>query len=315
MKLLILHVCETIFICLLCFPCKSCCQDGEFEVCKRDKYCGNQTIRFPFYTQDIPQYCGFPGYELTCINNVLLLNLSGDQYRITQVFYANNSFHLSNVLSSRSGFCSLSSIHNFSLPSDHRYELHGTSNLILLSNCPSEFGEVFPKNKVGCDLGRNGSDWVLAIKAKDSNSNYTYEACNVAVAPVHTYDEADDSTDYLKLIRNGFDLKWTVTGCRECEDSGGYCGYEGEPVNEFKCLCDDVPQSGSCKPKGLNLVFFLAFCDFIYHFLCLLNSRHRVSFPVNGFNTFTSVHLYHSPYTSLFYSKISMRQYLWRVAT
>ncbi|XP_017217985.2 LEAF RUST 10 DISEASE-RESISTANCE LOCUS RECEPTOR-LIKE PROTEIN KINASE-like 2.1 isoform X2 [Daucus carota subsp. sativus] len=232
MKLLILHLCATINICLLCFPYKSFCADNKFKECKKARYCGNQTIRFPFYTDDIPQYCGFPGFELTCINkDVLLLNLFDDQYKITQVFYANNSFRVSNVLSLRSGFCSLSKIRNLELPGgDERFELHSSSTLILFSNCTSQSGDRFSKNKVGCDLKKDGADWVLAMKTDDPDVDFAYEACeSVVLAPVHDYGE-DGDTDYLNLIRNGFDLKWTVTGCRECKDSASSKGKLGVKV-------------------------------------------------------------------------------------
>ncbi|KAL1807724.1 hypothetical protein ACET3Z_024714 [Daucus carota] len=237
-------------ICIISLPFTTFCkEDEQFEKCKKAGYCGNQTIRFPFYTEDIPEFCGFRGFNLTCLNNqVLLLNISEDQYRITQIFYSNNSFRVSNVLSSRSGFCSLGKIRNLSLPSDHRFELDSTSNLTLLSNCTSEFARIFSRSKVGCDVGENDTDSVLAMKTNDPGLNYANRECKtVAVAPVLDYSE--DSTNYLKLIRDGFDLKWVATDCRDCQDSGGYCGFEGGSVNKFKCFCKDRPHSRSCKNK------------------------------------------------------------------
>ncbi|XP_074324840.1 LEAF RUST 10 DISEASE-RESISTANCE LOCUS RECEPTOR-LIKE PROTEIN KINASE-like 2.1 isoform X1 [Apium graveolens] len=253
MKLVILRLCASINICLLCLPHESFCADIQYEECNKLRSCGNQIIRFPFYTENekVSENCGYPGYELTCINNeVLLLNISEGQFRITEVFYSNKSFRVSNLLSSRSGFCSLSKIRNLSLPSDGRFQLLTTSNLVLLSNCTPESKQIFPKYKTDCNLKEDDAEWVLAMKTNDINLSNATEACqSLVVAPVREYTEDDDDTDYLKLIRNGFDLKWIDTDCSDCEASGGYCGYEGEPDNKFMCFCPDRPHSHGCAPS------------------------------------------------------------------
>lgn len=251
-----------ISMCLLCLPYESFCEDSQFEVCNKERVCGNQTIRFPFYTDEDSRHCGFPGFELTCLNNeVLLLNISQGQYRITEIFYTNNSFRVSNILSSRSGFCSLDKIRNLSLPSDRRFRLTSTANLALLSNCTPEFAQIYSRYKVGCDQGKNDADWVLAMKTKDPELIYATAVCTtVAEAPIRDYRE--DDTDYLKMIRNGFDLEWVATNCSDCTTSGGYCGYKGAPKNKFQCFCDDRPHSRSCKP-GKQPLFFFFFVDLV----------------------------------------------------
>ncbi|XP_074324174.1 LEAF RUST 10 DISEASE-RESISTANCE LOCUS RECEPTOR-LIKE PROTEIN KINASE-like 1.2 [Apium graveolens] len=248
MKLLILRVCASINICLLCLPFESFCADRQYEECNKLRSCGNQTIRFPFYTEKISENCGYPGFELTCLNNeVLSLDISGNHLRITEVFYANNSFRVSNLLISRRSACRLSKIRNLSLPSDDRFQLLTTSYLLLLSNCTPNSEQMFSKYKLNCGQTEIDADWVLAMKTNDINLSNATEACqSLVVAPVREYTEDDDDTDYLKLIRNGFDLKWIAPNCSDCEASGGYCGYEGEPDNKFTCFCSDRPHSDSC---------------------------------------------------------------------
>lgn len=247
----LMHCCIFISICFLCLPYESFCEDQQFEECKKPKACGNQTIRFPFYTDRNLSYCGYAGFELTCLNNnVLLLNISGDQYRVTDISYNTNSLRVSNVLSSRSGFCSLAKIRNLSLPSDGRFQLNSTLNLTLLSNCAPEFARIFSNYTVSCDQTTNDSaDWVLAMKTENPDLIYATGGCeNVAVVPIRDYSK--DATDYLQLIRNGFDLNWMATNCSDCEASEGYCGYIGEPDNKFQCFCNDRPHSRSCKPSN-----------------------------------------------------------------
>lgn len=239
-------------ICLLCLPYKSLCADQQYEVCKKARYCGNQSIQFPFYIKETTGYCGYPGFKLNCINNnVLLLNISEARYKVHEIFYQNNSLSVCNALSLNSSFCNLAKIRNSSLPSDGRLELQNSSVLILLSNCSLKSDQIFFKYKVACDLKKNDADWVLAMKVKDPNISYATEVCkNVAMAPVHDYEE-DDNTDYIKMIRNGFDLRWMASNCSNCKASGGICGYNGEPVNTFQCFCKDRPRSGGCLSKSL----------------------------------------------------------------
>ncbi|XP_017221040.1 LEAF RUST 10 DISEASE-RESISTANCE LOCUS RECEPTOR-LIKE PROTEIN KINASE-like 1.2 isoform X2 [Daucus carota subsp. sativus] len=221
-------------ICLLCLLDGSFCEDQQYEDCNKPVYCGKQNVQFPFYIQEAKS-CGSPGFELSCEkNDSLILEVSDDKYQVKEIFYSNNSLRVSNLLSSDGDLCSLPKIKNLELPSGGQFQLHSTLNLILSSDCDFESGQNFSSYRVGCDLKKNDTDWVLVMRTNDTNIDYAYGACkSVILAPVD--DHSGDDNDYLKLLRYGFILKWSnATNCSDCEASGGNCVPDGEPVNNSR---------------------------------------------------------------------------------
>uniref|UniRef100_A0A175YRQ2 non-specific serine/threonine protein kinase n=1 Tax=Daucus carota subsp. sativus TaxID=79200 RepID=A0A175YRQ2_DAUCS len=236
--------CMFISICLLCLLDGSFCEDQQYEDCNKPVYCGKQNVQFPFYIQEAKS-CGSPGFELSCEkNDSLILEVSDDKYQVKEIFYSNNSLRVSNLLSSDGDLCSLPKIKNLELPSGGQFQLHSTLNLILSSDCDFESGQNFSSYRVGCDLKKNDTDWVLVMRTNDTNIDYAYGACkSVILAPVD--DHSGDDNDYLKLLRYGFILKWSnATNCSDCEASGGNCVPDGEPVNNSRNCNPLVP--GAC---------------------------------------------------------------------
>ncbi|KAK1380850.1 hypothetical protein POM88_027594 [Heracleum sosnowskyi] len=238
MNIMFVQCCIFISICLLCEPHGSFCEERQSEACEKASNCGKHIVRFPFYIQE-ESYCRYPCFnQLTCLKNErLVLEVAEGKYEVKEIFYSNNSLRVSNFLSSEGDSCSLSKIRNLRLPSDGRFQLHSTLNLILSSNCTSEFAEKFSNYKVGCDLKKNETDWVLVMRTSDPNLAYAYNACKtMKVAPVD--DHRGHHDDYLKSLRYGFVLKWNATNCSDCEQGDEHCGDHGEPINA----------SRSCKP-------------------------------------------------------------------
>ena len=252
MKFVILLLCTFVNICLLFLPYKSFCADHQYEVCKKGSYCGNQSIQFPFYINETTGYCGYLGFKLNCINNNVLLFINEHIWSLVQ--------SASDILSKQFSKCFwrfeckqwfLRPCQNSQLIFAKWWSAwateHFKSNLVI-ELCTLKSGEIFFKYKVGCDLRKIDADWVLAMKVKDRNISHATDTCNtVVMAPVHDYSE-DGDTDYMKLIRNGFDLRWMATNCSNCEASGGICGYE---VSKFKCFYKDRPHTGACLGKSL----------------------------------------------------------------
>lgn len=215
MNMKFVQCCIFISICLLCEPHGSFCEERQSEACKKARDCGKHVIRFPFYIQE-ESYCRYPGFNLTCLKNErLILELSEVKYEVKEIFYSNNSLRVSNFLSSDGDSCSLSKIISLQLPSDGHFQLHSNLNLILLSNCTPKSAKKFSNYKVGCDLKKNDTDWVLVMRTRDTNITDATEACTTAkLAPVD--DHSGDDDDYLLMLRNGFVLKWITPNCSDC---------------------------------------------------------------------------------------------------
>ncbi|CAL4977405.1 unnamed protein product [Urochloa decumbens] len=55
--------------------------------------CGHlQDIRYPFRKQGDPPGCGFPEYELVCIDNKAIIHINTGRYFVTNISYADNTF-------------------------------------------------------------------------------------------------------------------------------------------------------------------------------------------------------------------------------
>ncbi|KAH6815003.1 hypothetical protein C2S51_019823, partial [Perilla frutescens var. frutescens] len=54
----------------------------------------------------------------------------------------------------------------------------------------------------------------------------------------------ENNVDYEKLLENGFSLRWDGISCNECEQSGGFCGFDDS--NGAMCFCSDQPHRQHC---------------------------------------------------------------------
>jgi hypothetical protein len=119
---------------------KSCGVDPQFQRCSVPQNCGDgQNITFPFFIQATQQQnysCGHPGFPVSCnINRQPTFTLSDINYTIHQIFYQNQTIHVSNPDFSKSNTDCIPLTKNISLPSI-RFELvPNQSNLLLLYNC------------------------------------------------------------------------------------------------------------------------------------------------------------------------------------
>ncbi|KAI6677081.1 hypothetical protein NL676_037877 [Syzygium grande] len=74
-----------------------CATNKHFQNCSIPRTRGGYSMTFPFSILDQqPSYCGFPGFELACINNTPILNVSGNDYVVHDIFYQNQSLRISN---------------------------------------------------------------------------------------------------------------------------------------------------------------------------------------------------------------------------
>ncbi|KAL6969881.1 hypothetical protein U1Q18_029595, partial [Sarracenia purpurea var. burkii] len=220
--------------------------DPRYESCK-PKYCGNQSISFPFNIKGKQEsYCGFPGFDFTCQNDFPILHTRENDYSVRKIFYGNQSLRLSNaaVLNPYGG-CS-PPIRNSSID-EEKFEINsGVSYLHLLSNCSSLPDELSSyRINVGC--GANGSGFDVAVFGEeDGKLRLGLEKCETdTVAPVELRG-GDRVGDYVDLLRRGFLVKWKALNCSICEGSGGRCGFDYN-TSLFQCFCPDRPHSVRCR--------------------------------------------------------------------
>ncbi|KAL2233404.1 LEAF RUST 10 DISEASE-RESISTANCE LOCUS RECEPTOR-LIKE PROTEIN KINASE-like 2.1 isoform X3 [Sesamum indicum] len=221
-----------------------------YEACV-PRNCGlGPNINFPFYIPGLREsFCGYPGFALNCSQQGFpVLQLSGDEYVVQEIFYETRSLRVYNaaVLSSNGTGCLPRTIRNTTLPTSTFGFSGNVTRLRLFSNCTNSSPENLWRHRVGCD--GNGRDrWDLAIYDKDENfTNIALKNCerNV-VAPVE--DDGNSGPGNVdEVLRRGFVLNWTANDCSPCELSGGRCGFN-ETIYHFRCFCPDRPHSRSCR--------------------------------------------------------------------
>ncbi|MCL7025073.1 hypothetical protein MKW94_014189 [Papaver nudicaule] len=235
--------------------------DQRFEDCKpRD--CGNGLIiSYPFWIEK--DYCGFPGFKVTCKNNEPNIYAAGYDYIIRDISYANRSFLVVNpvayaacpvplrnstftdqsLITPGSGVQVLSFFYNctnFSLTSYEKYIYPvNTSCVTLPDRKLSSFAGFVPAGK----------------------SIYDTLTCQ---SPVNIPVDVDSSLEtvgqvngYLPLLTKGFTLEWNKSPCDACEASGGYCGIEKSGLS--MCFCNDQsqPHLKNCPPGIHNFLLLL----------------------------------------------------------
>ncbi|KAJ0039205.1 hypothetical protein Pint_22100 [Pistacia integerrima] len=109
---------------------------------------------------------------------------------------------------------------------------------LVLSEDQSKYEACAPIN---CGLGPNisypfyvkdaGEEFCGHPVPRDEAVNWSRIACEYLVtAPVQLEESEVNRTiysfDYVKLLKDGFTLKWTGRSCAGCRNSGGRCGFE-----------------------------------------------------------------------------------------
>ncbi|KAL6143568.1 hypothetical protein ACLB2K_054263 [Fragaria x ananassa] len=202
-------------------PVTLCADDPQYANCSQAINCGDiSNISYPFWGVNRPNYCGQPGFEIKCQDNVPMINMRNIDFSILEM---NSSSTARAVKVARNDYwgtiCPPTYVNtniNFSL-FNYGSGLQNTSfttDVILLQILQCEV--LIP---------------VLETAALAIESNTT------------TIQEAMDGGFVLGLkIDNG--------PCNSCEASGGKCGMNTSN-GEFMCFCQDQPYAATtCSSKS-----------------------------------------------------------------
>ncbi|PON86967.1 Wall-associated receptor kinase, partial [Trema orientale] len=241
--------------------------DPYFETCTVPRSCGNQTISFPFYIQGEQEpYCGYPGFNLSCDpNGRSILNLSGQNYVVRQIFYQNQSLLVSTAAFSdpRDERECVPPVRNFTPSPDFELPANQAS-VVLLYNCrSSSLGAALSKYRIGCSAV-NDSNSVLAFYENDrdglANASRTCGTERVLAKAAVAAEEVgyrdgssvNGGAVMREVLRRGFMLNWIASDCSRCESTKGRCGFNWDS-HLFQCYCPDRPHAARCDMPGNKL--------------------------------------------------------------
>ncbi|XP_056164413.1 LEAF RUST 10 DISEASE-RESISTANCE LOCUS RECEPTOR-LIKE PROTEIN KINASE-like 2.7 isoform X2 [Syzygium oleosum] len=226
-----------------------CAMNKHFQNCSIPRTCGGHSITFPFsILHQQSSYCGFPGFELACIDNTPILNVSGNDYVIHDIFYKNQSVRISNsAVSNNSTFSCTPDLKNLTLPSTQfQIDPNITAPLFLLYNCNiSSHADYLLGSRITC-AGKEGQESVVLAIYGDDEDREVVEAstkCQSAVKALVAAEWRGRRGEIEEVLRSGFVLNWTAPHCSACEESGGKCGFN---LERFRCYCPDGAYASVC---------------------------------------------------------------------
>ncbi|KAB2611866.1 receptor-like protein kinase [Pyrus ussuriensis x Pyrus communis] len=218
-----------------------CQNDQQFTNCSSELNCGSVGgISYPFWGENRASYCGQPGFEIQCLDNVPVFNMKGVSYRILQMNTTTNSWTVKVARNDYWGsICNPTFVNttlNFSL-----FDYVSTyTNMTFYYQCPTT---ITLPNIQSCNTSS-----VFYLTRSMTSVNCTYEV----IVPVYTTAalaiEAGQTTRITDAVDGGFSLQLQIDNdqCDKCLGSGGQCGFNTSTNSGFSCFCADQAYASTC---------------------------------------------------------------------
>ncbi|KAJ6752869.1 hypothetical protein OIU74_027659 [Salix koriyanagi] len=258
-------------IALVCGSAPVFADDDERHLsCMNSFDCGTISgAGYPFSGSDMPGYCGYPGFELSCINQDPEITIMRSTYKLHGI---NNQSWTLNV--SRTDYTENlcpTLLSNTSLSPNLSSSNSDHVEVTLSYGCPSPsppgFSAQFTCNinetdMMGYFIVGNLSD----LSGTASSLNSYLPTCNNSVivparqAALVSILGNPNATQLLGAMNQGFDLVWSANDplCDTCKSSGGQCGCN-QTTTAFTCYRHLVHQQARAIPlsRGRKLASYL----------------------------------------------------------
>ncbi|XP_065881141.1 LEAF RUST 10 DISEASE-RESISTANCEUS RECEPTOR-LIKE PROTEIN KINASE-like 1.2 isoform X3 [Euphorbia lathyris] len=239
-------------------PKQAICIDTHFLACN-PKTCGDGlNINFPFYIQGQQQnFCGYPGFNVSCLNGHSVINLQGSNYIIHQISYETQTFRVSNTAVFNTRNTCIPPFQNTSFLLNDKFKLYSNqTELVFLYHCNSSLlggsNSDLMKYKVNCSTD-SASNSTLSMFKDDPLLGSASTVCENAIVAAVDVDVdvergGESSASQIQwMLERGFLLNWVASNCTICQRSGGKCGFDFDMVH-FRCFCPDRPHAWHCVP-------------------------------------------------------------------
>ncbi|KAG4120880.1 hypothetical protein ERO13_D11G170601v2 [Gossypium hirsutum] len=222
--------------------------ENDPRACRETLTCGSvSSIGYPFWGMNRPSYCGQPGFELRCENNVTEILMNENTLRVLDI---NPERQVLKVAREDywNGYCSTEFI-NTSIDFDHFNYGSNLRNLTLFYGCYPLATSTFLPN---CTINSTLIDVSYAVT--NMLGDPRYGICReIVVVPVYEAAAKELEVNPMSMqaaLSGGFKLQWGADNdqCRRCRDSDGICGYN-HTSNSFICFCSDKPSLTTCFPR------------------------------------------------------------------
>ncbi|GMI66157.1 Leaf rust 10 disease-resistance locus receptor-like protein kinase-like 3 [Hibiscus trionum] len=238
--------------------------DPRYSECRTTLTCGSlANIGYPFWGMNRSSYCGLPGFELMCEDDVAKIMMSENMLRVLDINPGQQSLMVARE-DYWNGYCP-SELIDTAIDFNHFDYGPNLRNLTLFYGCylPATSTYIFLSN---CTI--NGTLMDVSYSTINFLADPRPGVCRGSVlVPVYETAARDLEVNPMTMgqaLRGGFVLQWDVDTdeCRRCRDSDGVCGYN-QSSNSFICFCKDQPSESTCLPTtGTLYLFFWSLDDF-----------------------------------------------------
>ncbi|XP_022893496.1 LEAF RUST 10 DISEASE-RESISTANCE LOCUS RECEPTOR-LIKE PROTEIN KINASE-like 2.1 isoform X2 [Olea europaea var. sylvestris] len=243
---------------LLYIPGSLCQNGGEYASCGASFQCaGIREISYPFFGGNRPEYCGYPGFQLSnCQGDVPILTISSRQYRVLEINNFTKTVRVSredlwNIICPRF-------LYNTTLEQNIFLFSPNYPNVTLHYGCSTSSGQPAPRSPhmFNCTVNGTNSENLFTI-GEDSPSIPGFETgirceTNISVPVNQTAARllAASSASIVLLqdaLASGFSLQWSANNivCENCIRSGGVCGTNRDSLS-FACYCTNGTFASIC---------------------------------------------------------------------
>ncbi|KAB2057549.1 hypothetical protein ES319_A11G176400v1 [Gossypium barbadense] len=223
--------------------------DPRYSTCRETLTCGSvSNISYPFWGLNRLSYCGQPGFELRCENDVAEIMMNENTLRVLDIDPERQILKVARE-DYWNGYCPTKFI-NTSINYDHFNYGSNLRNLNLFYGCNLPTTPTFTVF-TNCSINNTLTD--MSYATRNMLVDTRYSTCRgIVVVPVYEAAAKDLEVNPMTIqaaLRGGFELQWKADNdeCRRCRDSDGVCGYN-QISNSFTCFCSDKPSETTCLP-------------------------------------------------------------------
>ncbi|KAK6279793.1 hypothetical protein POUND7_020060 [Theobroma cacao] len=259
-----------------------------FRNCNQTISCGPiPNLTYPFTGGPRPEYCGPPGFQLTCSNNTTLELLTDSvSYRVIQLDPRTQIMTLSRSDLYNNPIPCMQNFTNTTLDSTIFTPTSNNENLTFFYGCYSlNTSSYKPPNMFTCN--NSGAYYVVGPVPVDPA--FKVIQCNVSVTVPVLRSAANELVRNRSLLgevlMEGFSVNYSIPyddECAKCLDSGGDCGWFS---SRAICICGDrICDTTAEKKTDVSLITGLGIAGAVIAgillgmgFLCLRQRRQKLA--------------------------------------
>ncbi|XP_075475816.1 LEAF RUST 10 DISEASE-RESISTANCE LOCUS RECEPTOR-LIKE PROTEIN KINASE-like 1.4 isoform X2 [Primulina tabacum] len=234
-----------------------CEADASYQTCSQPFRCANQQdMKYPFYGNDRPAYCGYPGFELDCQTDVPRITIMPLSYRVLSV--DNNTYSLEVAREDLWNNICPYPLYNTTLNSD-LFSFSSNSNdqnISLNYGCSGISSQTQPQpSEIPAffifTCGQYGFSMVSTPEAAVDLRSSLNCSSNIFVPVNQTAASVLARLLTGNTLESGFSIQWSAnnSNCQDCKESGGVCGFN-QNSESFACYCSNGTYPFTCNNTG-----------------------------------------------------------------